>query len=625
VESEGRVTKLPSLGPQGSQRRRLLFFAVWAPIALGVLVFFREVLTPFALAVVLAYVLAPVVAGLQRLRVGQRRMPRWVAVVLVYVTLLGALGGAVAFAAPRLVVEITRAAREAPEAIHALREEWLPQVERALRSAAALYGDDEEPVTEPTPSPADEDAPPGIRVVPNEDGSYEIRLPADGIEIVHEDDDAYRVRIDRRTRAERRDLVAFVADSIRDFFSDTEAYAGTALRGAQTVVRKVVGGVFSFFIMLMLSAYILVTSDRILTFFRRLSRPSRRDRFDDLVARIDRGLAGVVRGQLLIALVNGVLSGIGFWLLDLPYWPVLTLIATVLSIIPIFGAIISSVPAVLVGLQLGVGTAALVLVWIIVIHQIEANLLNPKIMGDAAKVHPVLVVFALLAGEHVFGIVGALLAVPLLSITQSVFLHFREVALGVPKDPKLAEQWAEATLDRAPDEEVRLAVAEGYHKLLTYKDEYETARLLLDTERQAQEVFDGDLKFTYHLAPPIMGAKGPNGRPKKREFGGWMRRGFRLLAAMKPLRGTPFDPFRYAAERKMERALITQYEADMGEVLGNLRPENREPALALATLPLQIRGFGPVKEANAAKAAKRREELLDAFRNPEEGLKQAAE
>ena len=180
-------------------------------------------------------------------------------------------------------------------------------------------------------------------------------------------------------------------------------------------------------------------------------------------------------------------------------------------------------------------------------------------------------------------------------------------------------------VDRAPDEEVRLAVAEGYHKLLTYKDEYETARLLLDTERQAQEVFDGDLKFTYHLAPPIMGAKGPNGRPKKREFGGWMRRGFRLLAAMKPLRGTPFDPFRYAAERKMERALITQYEADMGEVLGNLRPENREPALALATLPLQIRGFGPVKEANAAKAAKRREELLDAFRNPEEGLKQAAE
>jgi predicted PurR-regulated permease PerM len=72
-------------------------------------------------------------------------------------------------------------------------------------------------------------------------------------------------------------------------------------------------------------------------------------------------------------------------------------------------------------------------------------------MGDAAKVHPVLIVFALLAGEHLFGIAGALLAVPVLSITQSVFLHFREVALGVPKDPALAAKWAEATLDR-PEE-----------------------------------------------------------------------------------------------------------------------------------------------------------------------------
>ena len=71
-------------------------------------------------------------------------------------------------------------------------------------------------------------------------------------------------------------------------------------------------------------------------------------------------------------------------------------------------------------------------------------------MGDAVKVHPVLVVFALLAGEHVFGILGALLAVPLLSITQSVFLHFREVALGVPRDPALAAEWATATLDRSP-------------------------------------------------------------------------------------------------------------------------------------------------------------------------------
>jgi predicted PurR-regulated permease PerM len=82
-------------------------------------------------------------------------------------------------------------------------------------------------------------------------------------------------------------------------------------------------------------------------------------------------------------------------------------------------------------------TGLFTLIWILVIHQIEANLLNPKIMGDAAKVHPVLVVFALLAGEHFFGIPGALLAVPVLSITQSLFLHYRESALGIAP-PKTA-------------------------------------------------------------------------------------------------------------------------------------------------------------------------------------------
>ena len=174
---------------------------------------------------------------------------------------------------------------------------------------------------------------------------------------------------------------------------------GTLLRSAQSVIGGVIGSVFSFFITLMLSAYILITKDDILGFFRSMARPSKRTRFDDLIARIDGGLTGVVRGQLLIAVVNGVLSGIGFWIADLRYWPILALVATVLSVIPIFGAILSSIPAVIVGLQDSVWTALFVLVWIVGIHQIEANLLNPKIMGDAAKVHPVLVVFALLAAS----------------------------------------------------------------------------------------------------------------------------------------------------------------------------------------------------------------------------------
>jgi len=178
----------------------------------------------------------------------------------------------------------------------------------------------------------------------------------------------------------------------------------------------------------------MLTHEKILGFFRELWSPASRDSFDRFLRRLDRGLSGVVRGQLLICLVNGVLSAIGFWLFNLKYWPIMAVLAGVMSLIPIFGSILSSIPAVAIGLTQGVGTAVGVLVWIVGIHQIEANFLNPKIIGDSAKIHPVLVVFSLLVGEHFFQLPGALFAVPCLSVAQTIFLHFRESTLGIP-DP----------------------------------------------------------------------------------------------------------------------------------------------------------------------------------------------
>jgi len=169
------------------------------------------------------------------------------------------------------------------------------------------------------------------------------------------------------------------------------------------------------------------------------------------VARMDRGLAGVVRGQLIICGVNAVLSGIGFYLLDLKYWTFLTVIAGVMSIVPIFGSILSTIPAVIVALPDGMHVALLTLAWIVGIHQIEANLLNPKIMGDAARVHPVLVVFALLGGEHIAGIVGALLAVPVLSIAQTLFLYLRERYLGVPRGSSFPPPGSKVSVSIPPD------------------------------------------------------------------------------------------------------------------------------------------------------------------------------
>ena len=188
-------------------------------------------------------------------------------------------------------------------------------------------------------------------------------------------------------------------------------------------------------------------------------------------------------------------------------------------------------------------------------------------------------------------------------------ISFRADHLVAYQSKRLARRYRRM-IDNIDDSSVKQASLKGYHKLLSYKDEYEVSRLLLSSREKARAEFDGDFKMTFSLAPPLFSKPGPDGRPAKREFGEWLERPLRLLSKLKGLRGTPFDIFGYTAERKMERALIRQYEKDMAEVLPLVSDTTRDAIAALAELPLQIKGFGPVKLANEAKAAKRREELL---------------
>ena len=192
-------------------------------------------------------------------------------------------------------------------------------------------------------------------------------------------------------------------------------------------------------------------------------------------------------------------------------------------------------------------------------------------------------------------------------------IAFREAHLVDYQGKALAKRYRKR-VDSVEDPRLREAVAASYHKLLAYKDEYEVARLHRDSLAKAREVFEGDLKLSYHLAPPLLPGRDGSGRPRKRQFGAWMGHGFKVLARMRRLRGTPLDPFGYSAERRMERALIRQYEADMTGILRDVTPQTVEIALEILGLPDQIRGFGPVKETSVAAAAKRRDELMVAFR-----------
>ena len=157
------------------------------------------------------------------------------------------------------------------------------------------------------------------------------------------------------------------------------------------------------------------------------------------------------------------------------------------------------------------------------------------------------------------------------------------------------------------------AVAKSYFKLLAIKDEYEIARLYSDGSfaKQIGEAFQGDIAIKYHLAPPLLAKRGKDGAALKRTFGPWLGKLFPLLAAGRVLRGTALDPFGYARERRQERRLAVDYEATMAKVLAGLSPDNHDTALALATLPETIRGFGHVKDRNRLAAAAKQAELLD--------------
>ena len=220
-----------------------------------------------------------------------------------------------------------------------------------------------------------------------------------------------------------------------------------------------------------------------------------------------------------------------------------------------------------------------------------------------------------------------------LSRTLDEIVASRVKHLTAYQDATLARRYV-TFIDRVKSVEAKTgqtglaeAVARNYSKLLSYKDEYEVGRLYAEAAFAASidQQFEGDYKLKFNLAPPLFASRDPKtGHLLKQEFGSWMMPMFKLLARLKGLRGTAFDPFGYMAERKQERALIGQYESLVDELLGGLTPANHALAVKLASIPDDIRGYGHVKDAHLAKAKRKEADLLAQWRAPEP-LKQAAE
>lgn len=417
------------------------FAKLWgfALFCIFVVYFFRDVVLPFLFAVLVAYILAPLVDRFARLNIRGRPFPRGLAVIILYINIIAVLVLFISYFIPKLSNDFSRLFGEAPQLIAKVNREWVPRVgawidnrfgetePAAAREEPELVEGQEGPEALAPPAPP----PRHIIIEQMPDGKLKVDLQSVTLEVQPTEGGRYLIAppapvvVDHGAGKWERSIKQWIAERIKALQGESRR----ALEWGQRFVTAVVTGIARLVLVLMVAAFILVDLARIRVFLRSLVPDQYQSDYDRILVGVDRGLAGVIRGQLVICLINGVLTYIGLLLFSVKYPLLLAGLACVMSLVPIFGSILSSIPIVAIAL-ISSGTFDLsqgvkILLWIIGIHLVEANFLNPKIMGDAAKIHPVLVVFALIAGEHSYGLVGALFAVPVASIIQTMFVYFR--------------------------------------------------------------------------------------------------------------------------------------------------------------------------------------------------------
>ena len=314
-------------------------------VALGWMLFLaRDALLIVYVSALFAIGLSPLVGAIERHRpAAPRRLPRWVAILLIYVTILSLLTAVAIAVIPALVSQARDLWAALPELLHKAQL-WL--INRGLLGRELTVGEAVQ------------------------------KTPVGGSDAVG------------------------------------------ALIGA---VWGVVGGIFGFITILILTFYILVDAETIVNSFVRLFPRTRRPRVEDACRKVTNKVSAWLGGQLLLAAIIGSTAAVGLWILGVPYFYVLALIAGVGEMIPVVGPILSAIPAVIVALTVRPSLALFVLVFFILQQQLENHVLVPKIMSRQVGVSAVIVIVALLIGGSLLGIVGAVLAVPSAAILQVLY------------------------------------------------------------------------------------------------------------------------------------------------------------------------------------------------------------
>jgi predicted PurR-regulated permease PerM len=200
------------------------------------------------------------------------------------------------------------------------------------------------------------------------------------------------------------------------------------IRDGPSVLLSGAAGVLSttaqVFLILLTSAYFLYDYPRFTANFKRFVPVRWRPIYDDLTAKADVAVGGYLRGQVLITLLIGVLIYVGLSLINVPLALAISFLAALFNLVPYLGPIVGMVPAVILGFTVSPLTALLAVVVFIVANQIEGNILGPYILSKSTNLHPVTVLLAILIGAGMFGLLGALLAVPVSALLKVVLEEY---------------------------------------------------------------------------------------------------------------------------------------------------------------------------------------------------------
>ena len=214
--------------------------------------------------------------------------------------------------------------------------------------------------------------------------------------------------------------------------SFVEAEIGEIGKNAFEVTSRVFGGIFSSLMIFVISFYLLLDHDRLKKSTVNLFRSDRQERIALTISRIEDKIGGWFRGQIVLSLFIGSITWIGLSLLGIEFALPLALIAGILEILPTIGPIIAAVPAVIVALNMSFNSALIVILFYTALQAAENNLLVPRVMQKAVGLHPVAIIISVIVGGELLGILGALLAIPFVSLILIIYNSLSKRAVDHP-------------------------------------------------------------------------------------------------------------------------------------------------------------------------------------------------